>query len=250
MTLPRKSANRYELERSALYGLRTVKALSKALLWDGSPSALRTLSKKSDNFREYEQANPVTGKKRKVQAPKKCIVFSDRNQCAGCAARNKSKTTAFCLPHSPSSNRCVKSLQKRLNVLLKQILVPPYLQSGVPGRSHLSNSNEHLQSEGSTVTVDVSDFYQSISRRRIFRLFRNVFCCEPDVADVIADLACFNGHLATGCPASVLLSFFSCKDMFDVIDARAKTYFVHRRYCNYRKWDWPRRPQVFIDNSC
>ena len=101
--------------------------------------------------------------------------------------------------------------------------MPSYLQSGIPGRSHLSNSNEHLQKEGATVTIDISEFYKSISRRRIFRLFRNVFRCEPDVADVIADLVCFDGHLATGCPASVLLSFFSCKDMFDIIDDRARS---------------------------
>ena len=221
MTLSRKSANRYELERSALYGLRTVKALSKALLWHDSPSSLRALSKKGDNFSEYEQVNRVTGKRRKVQAPKKCILVSDRDGCAGCA-RKKTILAPIKDRSVPCSNRCVKSIQKRLNILLKQIVVPAYLQSGIPGRSHLSNSKEHLQAVGATVTVDVSDFYPSISRRRIFRLFRNVFFCAPDVADVISDLVCFDGHLATGCPASVLLSFFSCKDMFDMIDARAK----------------------------
>jgi Reverse transcriptase (RNA-dependent DNA polymerase) len=186
MTLPRKSASRYELERSALYRLPSVKALANALLWDGPPSALRALSKRPDNFKEYEKKNPVTGKSRKIQSP----------------------------------SLRVKPIQKRLNVLLKQIIVPDYLQSGTPGRSHLSNSQIHLEKEGATVTVDVSKFYESISRRRVFRLFRNVFDCESDIADVIADLVCCNGHLATGSPSSVLLSYFACKDMFDLINER------------------------------
>lgn len=187
MTLPRKSANRYDINHSALYRLPSARALAIALQWDKSPSALRALSKRKDNFEEFERINRDTGKRRKIQAP---------------------STEA-------------KPLQKRLNTLLKQIRVPAYLQSGVPGRSHLSNSLLHLQEDGATVTVDVSAFYESISRKRLFRLFRNVFQCEPDVADILADLVCCNGHLATGSPASVLLSFFACKDMFDLVAERA-----------------------------
>lgn len=189
MTLPRKSANRYEVNYSALYRLPSVRALAIVLQWDKSPSALRALSKRKDNFEEFEKINRETGKRRKIQAP----------------------------------SAETKPLQKRLNTLLKQIQIPAYLQSGVPGRSHLSNSLLHMQEEGATVTVDVSAFYESISRKRLFRLFRNVFQCEPDVADVLADLVCCSGHLATGSPASVLLSFFACKDMFDFIAERARS---------------------------
>jgi len=78
-----------------------------------------------------------------------------------------------------------------------------------------------MRAEGATVTVDVSDFYPSIKRKRLFRLFRNVFECRPDVADALADLVCFNGNLATGSPASVLLSFWACRDMFDMVAERA-----------------------------
>lgn len=188
MALPRKSANRYELQKSALYRLPTARALAYVLEWEGTPSALRALSRRKDLFDQYEKKNQKTGKVRNIQAP---------------------------VP-------LVKPLQKRLNKLLKQIKVPDYLQSGVPGRSHLSNSKHHLDALGATVTVDITSFYETISRRRVFRLFRNVFECEPDVADMLADLVCCNGHLATGSPASVLLSFFCCRDLFDLMDARAK----------------------------
>lgn len=187
MALPRRSANRYDLTKSGLFRLPTVKALAHLLEWKGTPSSLRSFSRRTDLFDEYELKDRRSGKIRKIQSP-----------------------TAD-----------AKRLQERLNKLLKQIRVPDYLQSGVPGRSHLSNSREHLIAKGATVTVDITNFYPSISRRRVFRLFRTVFECPGDVADVITDLVCCNGHLATGSPASVLLSFFACRDMFDAIAERS-----------------------------
>ncbi|MCU1136054.1 reverse transcriptase family protein [Stenotrophomonas maltophilia] len=186
MTLPRKSANRYDITSSAFFRLPTLKALARVLQWDGTPSALRALCKRPDNFSEFYQTHRRTGKKRLIQAP----------------------------------NAVVKPLQKRLNVLLKQICVPDYLHSGIPKRSHLTNSECHMLAEGATVTVDVSDFYPSITRQRVFKLFRNVFQCPGDIADAMADLVCYNGKLATGSPASVLLSFWACRDMFDLIAKR------------------------------
>lgn len=186
MTLPRKSANRYDISSSALYRLPTLKALARFLEWKGSPSALRALCKRPDNFSEFYQAHPRTAKMRLIQAP----------------------------------NEVIKPLQKRLNVLLKQVRVPGYLHSGIPKRSHLSNSEQHMLAAGATVTVDVSDFYPSITRQRVFRLFRNVFQCPGDVADAMADLVCYQGKLATGSPASVLVSFWACRDMFDLIAQR------------------------------
>ncbi|MCC4589915.1 reverse transcriptase family protein [Xanthomonas campestris pv. cannae] len=189
MSLPRKSANRYEVTSSAFFRLPTLKALARLLQWEGSPSALRALCKRPDNFTEFPRIHPRTKKERVIQAP------SD----------------------------VVKPLQKRLNVLLKQVRVPDYLHSGIPKRSHLSNSESHMWAEGATVTVDVSDFYPSITRQRVFRLFRNVFECPGDVADAMADLVCYKGKLATGSPASVLISFWACRDMFDMIADRVAT---------------------------
>ncbi|WP_179455315.1 reverse transcriptase family protein [Xanthomonas cannabis] len=186
MTLPRKSANRYEVTSSAFFRLPTLKALARLLQWEGSPSALRALCKRPDNFTEFPRIHPRTKKERLIQAP----------------------------------SEVVKPLQKRLNVLLKQVRVPDYLHSGIPKRSHLSNSESHMRAEGATVTVDVSDFYPSITRQRVFRLFRNVFECPGDVADAMADLVCYQGKLATGSPASVLVSFWACRDMFDLIAQR------------------------------
>lgn len=185
MAVPNATASRHEIVNSGLYRVPTMAALADLLHWRKTPSALRALCNRDDNWDEFEQERP--GKKpRKIQAPK------------------------------PGA----KIIQRRLNELLKRIKPPAYLHSGTPGRSYLTNSAEHMHERGATATVDISDFYPSISKKRVFMLFREVFACSPDVADALANLMCCDGHLATGSPASALVSFWSCKDMFDGIAER------------------------------
>ena len=180
-------ASAHELRSSGLFRIRTMAALAKLLHWKKTPSALRALCLRPDNWDEFDLPRP--GKKpRKVQAPK----------------------------------QSVKDVQRRLNDLLKRVQPPDYLQSGTPGRSYLSNSALHMAESGATVTVDIADFYASVSRKRLFMLFRKVFECGPDVADAIAGLMSCRGALATGSPASALVSFWACKDMFDAIAERAE----------------------------
>lgn len=175
------------LEESGLFRLRTMGALARLLHWKKSPSALRSLCLRRDNWDEFDQARP--GKKpRRIQAPKPAI----------------------------------KVLQRRLNDLLQRIEAPEYLHSGTVGRSYLTNSALHRDAEGATVTVDISDFYPSVTRKRLFVLFRTVFQCSSDVADALAGLLSCGGSLATGSPASALVAFWAAKDMFDGIAERAK----------------------------
>lgn len=177
----------YKLTQSPLYRLPTIKALARALQWRGPPSALRALCRRRDNYDEYDQVAKSSGKVRRIEAPKPAI----------------------------------KLLQRRVDQLLKRIEAPDHLQSGIPGRSYLRNSARHMEKFGATVTVDITNFYPSVSHQRVYRLFRNVFQCEADVAWDLAGLLCCNGHLATGSPASAIASFHACRDMFEKIAARA-----------------------------
>jgi len=178
--------NRHDLENSGLYRIPSMAALAALLHWKKTPSALRALCQRGDNWEEFDLERPGKAP-RPIQAPKPTV----------------------------------KALQVRLNELLKRINPPDYLHSGTPGRSYLSNSDMHMDVAGATTTVDISAFYPSVSRKRIFMLFREVFQCAPDVADALAGLLCCRGGLATGSPASALVSFFACKDMFDGIAQRA-----------------------------
>jgi hypothetical protein len=69
--------------------------------------------------------------------------------------------------------------------------------------------------------MDISDFYGSVTEARVTRMFIVDFNCARDVAEILARLLCCNGHLATGSPASPLLSFVANRDIFERIAARA-----------------------------
>ncbi|WP_216844717.1 reverse transcriptase family protein [Rhodanobacter sp. L36] len=115
----------------------------------------------------------------------------------------------------------LKKFQKRIEELLKRTEMPDYLHSGIPGRSYLTCSAAHRESEGCTVTLDISGFYLAVSQDLIARLFIVTFKCARDVAELLAQLLCCDGHLATGSPASPLLSFLANREGFDQIALHA-----------------------------
>lgn len=177
-----------EIKGSALFSIKSKRRLAQTLEWIGPPSALVAFSQRRDNYSPFwDKTNPA--KPRLVEAPRSGL----------------------------------KKLQKRLEGLLKRLAFPQYLHSALPGRSYLTNSQTHCDAYGCTITLDVSNFYQSISLDRIVRMFIVTFRCERDVAEVIAHLLCCNGHLATGSPASPLVSFLACREIFDKIEQRANS---------------------------
>lgn len=176
----------HEIGSSALYGITSKRRLAEVLDWKGAPSSIRPFSRRSSNYKVYlDKSNP--DKPRLVEAPRDAI----------------------------------KRLQKRIETLLKRLVLPDYLHSATPGRSYLTNSNAHCETAGCTVTLDVSEFFASVTVDRIERLFITSFGCSRDIAEILARLLCCNGHLATGSPASPLVSFLAYRDVFDRIDARA-----------------------------
>ncbi|WP_197076446.1 reverse transcriptase family protein [Luteimonas sp. FCS-9] len=180
-------SSRYELELSPLYRLGRTKDLAALLRWRGNPSQLKAFSKRDDHFDEYDQVDPKTLKKRHIEAPK-----------AG-----------------------LKRLQRRLNALLQRIHAPPYLHSGIRGRSYLTHAGTHTQAEGATLTADISDYYPSVSTERLQQLFRKDFRCSIDVAWILARLLSCRGHLATGSPASAIVAFMANRSIFDELAKRA-----------------------------
>lgn len=176
----------HDVGSSALYGITSKRRLAQVLGWAGSPSSILPFARRSSNYNVYlDESNPE--KPRLVEAPRDAI----------------------------------KRLQKRIEGLLKRLKLPVYLHSALPGRSYLTNSIEHCGTTGCTVTLDVSEFFPSITVGRIERLFIVTFGCSRDIAEILSRLLCCNGHLATGSPASPIISFLAYREIFDRIDARA-----------------------------
>ncbi|WP_421307941.1 reverse transcriptase family protein [Aeromonas veronii] len=108
-------------------------------------------------------------------------------------------------------------IHSRINKLLSNITPPDYLYSGVKKRSNVKNAAVHAGNK-KLLKIDIAKYYQSISEEQVFRCFRKVFQCAPEVASLIASLCCVKGHLPTGSTISQSLSFAVNRPVFDNIN--------------------------------
>ena len=183
----KKRTERYGATSSHLHGLTSHSRLVDILHWAGTTGQLRAFACRPDNYNKYiDKKNP--GKDRLIEAP---------------AAR-------------------LKAFQSRLLDLLSRIELPEYLHSARPGYSYLSNSVAHCDAQGCTITMDIDSFYQSVTVDRVAHFFEKWLKCSSDLSKTLAHLLCCDGHLATGSPASPLVSFWAYRDMFDAISNRAR----------------------------
>lgn len=101
----------------------------------------------------------------------------------------------------------LRQLQTRLlrSVLIPKLPISPYSHGGVRGRSIKTNAAPHLGSQFVFAT-DISNFYPSIHRQRVYRLFVEDLGCSPDVARACTRLCTYENHLALGLVTSPLLA--------------------------------------------
>ncbi|AXI83231.1 RNA-directed DNA polymerase [Xylella taiwanensis] len=184
----KRRTERYRIASSHLYGIRRHTKLAEILWWAGTAGQLQTFTRQPDNYTRYIDTSKP-GKDRLIEAPA----------------------------------RRLKGFQRRLLDLLIRIELPDYLHSARPGYSYLSNSAAHCKADGSTVTMDIDSFYQSVTLHRVAQFFEQKLNCAPDVSETLAHLLCCDGHLATGSPASPLLSFWAYHNLFDSINDRVRS---------------------------
>ncbi len=112
-------------------------------------------------------------------------------------------------------------VHKRIATLISKIEVPDYVFSQ-KGRSYADNAKQHLGNVPLAKT-DISKFYPSTTRQMVWRMFSNTFKCAPDIADILADICCYQQkHLPTGSPLSGRVAFFAALPMFEKISEVAK----------------------------
>lgn len=110
-----------------------------------------------------------------------------------------------------------KEIHCRLANLLIRIKIPNYLHSGRKKHSHVTNANQHL-GDKRVLTTDISAFFQSTSRDKVFCFFLNMMKCSSDVADILSHICTYNGHIPTGSQLSMPLAFWSNFRMFDQLE--------------------------------
>lgn len=178
-----KNRKTYHLDQCPLYRLQSRKKLASEI-FDVELSLLEKLANTSTNYHVF---NLQQGEKtRQVEVPK----------------------------------RILERIHRRLFVLFERIQKPEYLQSGVKGRSYISNAKRHV---GNTplVKLDIKKFYPSIDSARVYRFFFETLKCSPDVSGLLTKLTTYEEHVPTGSCASQLLAFFAAKPMFDALNQLA-----------------------------
>lgn len=177
-----KPIKRYALDQCALYGVKGFGQLLHVLNWHGAKEALAALPRHRGAYKVWDE------KGRRIEAA------------------------------SPSLRR----LHWRITSLLRRVPPPDYRQSGVRGRSFVSNAKCHCVDEPS-IKTDIKQFYPSVTFGRVRRFFVESMHCAPDVAALLADICCIDRqHLPTGGVHSELLAFCCLKPCFDAINARVK----------------------------
>jgi len=101
----------------------------------------------------------------------------------------------------------LRRIQSRLydRVFRTRLKPSPFSHGGVPQRHPLSNAREHFSSEFA-LSIDVADFYPSLSNARVNRLFLHRLGCSPEVARVLTRICTYEFHLALGLVTSPILS--------------------------------------------
>ena len=144
----------------------------------------------------------------------------------------------------PIDSKELKSIQKRIQILLKDIKYDENIFSGIPGKSYIDNGLYHLESKY-VFALDINKFFPNISREKVYKFFKNKLMNSSDVAEILTDLCTVNlekisnldnnvldylkdnkihqmKHIPTGSSISCIMSYLSNIDMFNEISNVAK----------------------------
>lgn len=105
-------------------------------------------------------------------------------------------------------------VQTRIASLVCRIEQPNYIHSGVKGRSHKTNAEEHIGGHH-VLTSDIQSFFPSTTVTMVFNFFHKRMGCSPDVSNLLTGLCTCKGHIPTGSRISMPLAFWANEPMFD-----------------------------------
>ena len=148
----------------------------------------------------------------------------------------KKGKTRLIEPPSPE----LKKIQRKLKRLLYLIEFPDNVFSGVPKRSYAQNAQYHANNPiQSMFKIDLSGFFPSIAREKVYNFFSKELLCAPDIANILTNFTTVDidktstseidkihdflkskgtshtNHLISGSPTSQILSYLVNQDMFN-----------------------------------
>lgn len=100
----------------------------------------------------------------------------------------------------------LKAIQSRVHErILSPLLMPEHLLGGVKGKSIWENAQLHLGAR-CLVTIDIKNFYPSITPSHVRSVFQKTLNCSTSVAILLTGLTTCRGRLPQGAPTSPLLA--------------------------------------------
>lgn len=117
----------------------------------------------------------------------------------------------------------LKKIQRKIYKLIRRIEVPGWVKSAKQGESYITNCKAHLNSKY-ILTMDISKFYDSASKKRIYKLFDETFEMEADIGAIMTTLLMNGESLPTGGPASQIIVFWAYREMFFKVEELAEEY--------------------------
>jgi retron-type reverse transcriptase len=119
--------------------------------------------------------------------------------------------------HIENPKRNLKIVQARVARLLSKIDPPDYLFCPVRGRCYVTNAARH---RGNRIvrTLDIKKYFPNTPKRRVYWFFLKVMKCNSDVAEILAEIATYKGHLPTGSPLSPIMAFYAYYDVWEEVD--------------------------------
>ena len=117
-------------------------------------------------------------------------------------------------------NQHLKSILKKLAVLLQLLDCPEYNFCGWKKQNTLQNAQVHVNANAYLVS-DISAYYPNTKAKYVRKFFEK-FNTDKETLDLLVKLTTFHNHLPTGAPTSPILVYLSHQELFDEIYAKMK----------------------------
>ncbi len=128
----------------------------------------------------------------------------------------------------------LKEIQRKLANILTLVYMPKICAYGfIKGKDHAENAKRHLQKR-LIFNIDLKDFFHQIHFGRVRgMLMKAPYSIQEEAATVIAQIACYRGHLPQGAPTSPILTNMICTPLDNALMRLAKnTGCIYTRYAD------------------
>ncbi|CRK83036.1 reverse transcriptase family protein [Neobacillus massiliamazoniensis] len=128
-------------------------------------------------------------------------------------------------------NPRLKLIQKwMLMNLISKVKISKHARGFITDTSLVDNAIEHVNKDF-VVSLDIRDFFPSINKYRVYRIFRSLGYCN-DLAGIFTALLVTNNGLPQGAPTSPYLSHIVCKKL----DSRISKELKHFEGCSFTRY--------------